>query len=53
MPSVVWFFANTFSCVHKATIFYVAGFVASGFIAVKALNCCFIGLLRKARVLLL
>jgi len=39
--------------VHKATIFCVLRFVASGFIAVKALNCGFVGLLRKARVLML
>ena len=53
MPSVVRLFASTFSSVHRATIFCVPGFVASGFIAVKALNCGFVGLLRKARVLLL
>jgi hypothetical protein len=39
--------------VHKTTIFYLPELVASGFIAVKALNCGFVGLLRKARVLLL
>jgi len=39
--------------VHKATIFYLPGLVASGFSAVKALNCGFGGLLRKAWVLLL
>ena len=47
------FIASTFSCVHKATIFYLPGLVASGFSAVKALNCVFGGLLRKAWVLLL
>ena len=35
---------------HKATIFCVSGLVASGFIAFKALNCGFVGLLRKARI---
>ena len=33
--------ASTFSCVHKAIIFYVPGLVASGFIVFKALNCDF------------
>jgi len=41
VPSVVRLFASTFSSVHRATIFCVPGFVASGFIAVKALNCGF------------
>ncbi len=41
MPSVVRFFASTFSCVHRATIFFAPNLVASGFIAVKALNCGF------------
>jgi hypothetical protein len=53
VPSVVRFFASTFSYAHKVTIFFVIRFVASGFTAVKALNCGFVGLLRKARVLLL
>ena len=53
MPSVVWVFASTFSCEHWATIFCVPGFVVSGFIVGKALNCGFVGLLRKAGVLLL
>ena len=53
MPSVVYRIASTFSCVHKATGFCIFGLLASGFIAVKALNCGFVGLLRKARVLML
>ena len=53
MPSVVSFFASTFSCAYKATVFCFPGFVASGVIVVKALNCGFVGLLRKAGFLLL